>query len=253
MSIRVVSSDSTVSGSESPAAGATASSRMKSALPAARSVNAATAASESATSPAAARASARASSAEGRKVEQSIPAQRWPRRPARDDDEPRLRPRLGELREHELGGIVEPVRVLDHDRGRHHQHPRQQLVEHVVQPVAPEHRVDLVDLRRGRHLGVEGQREQRQPVGEIGHRRLGEGGQLRAGRVRGLVRQDADEGTEEGAQRRERRRRGVRLAAGAQDLEADGAARRAPRRGATCRRPARRRSRPPGSGAAARR
>ena len=99
----------------------------------------------------------------------------------RGDDEPGPWPRLGELREQELRRVVQPVHVLNEDHRRHEQHAGEELVEDVVQPIAPERGIDLVDLPGVRHFGVERQGEQRQPLSEVGHHGLRKCGQLRAG------------------------------------------------------------------------
>ena len=191
--MRFVSRDSTVSGRASPSPGERASSRMKSALPAARSVRASSSASESGVSPAAASASARASSAASGSSSSTVAvaASGGPdgRRVATTSHG--RGSGLRELREDELRRVVEPVRVLDQDRRRHQQEPHQELVDDLVQPVAPERGIDLVHLRRRRHLGVERQREQRQPHREVRHHAGDERGQLRAGRVRRVLGEDA--------------------------------------------------------------
>ena len=59
--------------------------------------------------------------------------------------------------------VVDPVHVLDDDQRRHQQHPRHELGDDLVQLVAAEGGVDLVRLRRRRHLGAERDGQQRQP------------------------------------------------------------------------------------------
>ena len=177
-------------------------------------------------SPAAASARARASSSasgSSSKSDHRGRAERQTRGTAGGDDEPGPRAGLGEFRQHELRSVVQPVRVLDHEQRWHQQHAGQELVEDVVQAIAPERRLDLVDLGSVRDVGIERQREQRQPLGEVGHHGLCERRQLGAGALARLVRESADQRPEHRPERPEGRRRRIGLAVRTEDLEPDGA------------------------------
>ena len=195
--MRFVSSDSTVSGSASPSAGETASSRMKSALPAARSVSAASSASESGVSPAAASASARASSA----VSGSSSSTR--RRPARAAAPTAVASRRRATAAARAAAsfastscdasssqCVSSTRIAVGIRSSRIRN----WSSDVVQAVAPEGRVDLVDLRRRGDLGVERKREQRQPDARgPASRPLTNAVSFAPAASGGVVRQDPDE------------------------------------------------------------
>ena len=106
----------------------------------------------------------------GRRVTQTSHGRGW------------ARPRCAQ---EEAGRVVDPVDVLDDDRASASAAPGHELRDDLVQLVAAERGVDLVGLRRRVHLGAERDGEQRQPRREVGHDRLDERRELRAGRLGG--------------------------------------------------------------------
>ena len=141
----------------------------------------------------------------------------------RHADEPRPHGRLCEqVREEEARRVVEPVPVLDHEQRRHHQDPLQECRGGPVELPAARGRIERRCLRGRVDLGVEGNREQRQPRREVGHHPGHERLQHRAGLGRGAVGRDADELTQRCPDRRKGLRRRVVLRGSVELLEAEG-------------------------------
>ncbi len=255
VSMRVVSSDSTVSGSASPSGRCDGELADEERVAGRASRSARRAARPTASSRPRRRARARGrppASSGSSSTHRRRAAERRPGRPPRGDDEPRPRRGLRQLGEHELRRVVEPVRVLEDDRRRHHQQPHQELVEHVVQAVAAERRVDLVDLGRRCDLGVERQREERQPQSRGPASTVCTNAVSFAPAASGVVvREDPDQRPQERAERCERRRRRRTARSGRAAPGSRARSRRAPRAAASCLRRRRRRARRRGSAAAA--
>jgi hypothetical protein len=70
------------------------------------------------------------------------------------------------------------VCVLDDYERRHHQHPLEERRHRRLELVAAPLGVERVDVGSRRDLGVEGDREQRQPRRKVGHHRRHEGRDL---------------------------------------------------------------------------
>ena len=113
------------------------------------------------------------------------------------------------------------MRVLDDEQRRHHQHALEERLDGLEELLAARRRVERVGLRRRQHLGVERDRQQRQPRREVGHHAGDERRELRAGLLARAVRRDARELAEQVAPGEERRRRRVLLAGGRQLREAE--------------------------------
>ena len=189
--MRVVSRLSTDSGSvssRSPARAALTSSRTKSGLPPERSVSAASVSLESATSSAMRqRELGRAVGLERLEVEALDRVRRDARlgsaagRVVTQTSHGRGAGFCGQVAEQEPRRVVEPVRVLEDEQRRHHQHALEERLDGLEQPVAARRRVERVGLRRRQHVRVERDREQRQPRREVGHHAGDERRELRAG------------------------------------------------------------------------
>src|SRR5206468_10181160 len=95
----------------------------------------------------------------------------------------------------------------------HHQHPREELLDRLVQALTPERRIDLLRLRRRLDLCAERNREQRQPRREVREHCPHPRRQLRARRRCVEVWGDSGERTQQRAEDEVRRRRGVRVTA----------------------------------------
>ena len=107
--------------------------------------------------------------------------------PPCDREEPG--PRFGaahEMEEDAVRGVVDPVRVLEDDQRGHHEHAEQEMLDRLEDPFAPEGRLDLLGLRRHGNLGVERNREEREPGREVGHHGLDPRLQPATGLGRGL-------------------------------------------------------------------
>ena len=80
--------------------------------------------------------------------------------PARDRQEPGPgRAAAHEVEEEAVRGVVDPMRVLEDDERRHHEHAEQELLDGPEDALAPEGRLDVLGLRCHRHFRVEGNRE----------------------------------------------------------------------------------------------
>ncbi len=123
------------------------------------------------------------------------------------------------MREQEPRRIVEPVAVLDHDQRRHHQDPLEERLDRPVELVAARRRIERRRLGGRVDLGVEGDREQREPRREVGHHPGHERLQHRPGLGRAAVGRDADELAERRSHRAERLGRGVLLGGPVELLE----------------------------------
>ena len=165
-------------------------------------------------------------------------------RPGRDQHEPRSRGLRGrDVAEEETRCVVDPVRVLDDDERRHHQHSLQERRHRRLEPKAALLGVEGVDFGRRRRLGVERHREERKPPRKIGHRGCDEGRELRAGHLTRAGGNDADELPQRIPPSAVRHGLRVLLPGEAQLSEAQARAFVPRRRGATCPSPARPRSR----------
>ena len=143
-------------------------------------------------------------------------------RPARDRQEPG--PRRGaphEMEEEPVRGVIHPVRVLDDDQRRHHQHPEQELLDRLEDALAAEGGLDLLALRRRRDLGVERDRQQGEQGHELGHHGLDPRRQARAGLLRALGVGDAGERPQQRAEREVGHGDGVLVAARGEVREPD--------------------------------
>ncbi len=207
---------------------AATSSRTKSGFPPARSTRTASTSSDTAISPAAASASACAARASiGPKRELYVPVDGRVGEVAslgtpRHAHEPGPRRRLARQRVKQVAGrIVDPVPVLDDEERRHQQDAGEQRPDALVQPVAPELRLELVDLGRRGNLGIEGNGDQRRQRRQVGHHRGDPGHQGSAGLARVHLRGQADERPQQITEHRVRRRRRVLVAAAVELREAE--------------------------------
>ncbi len=111
--------------------------------------------------------------------------------------------------------------VLEDDQRRHHQDALEEGLDRLDELLATCGRIKRVRLGRRHHLGVEGDREQREPRREVGHDARDEGAQQRAGLITRAVRRDACKLSQKIAPRVERRRRRVLLRGRVQLREAE--------------------------------